>query len=174
MIKSDRDQKETDENKVLTELMKNAKENIDTIAKNCGLSSQKVWRMMRQLEKDQKIWGYSPVIDNTTQNLEKFILFIKRSQMKHDPKDIAEIVENLLAVIKKELGITMISSYLLYGEYDCIMLFTAKNIVQAKKFYEVIMKKYPEKQSIQMSQVLFTVRENYIVNPNIIKMTNLI
>jgi len=154
--------------------MKNSNETIDMIAKNCGFSKQKVLRMMKHLEKEQKIWGYAPVIDNTKQHLEKFILFIRRTTTQHNPKDINEIVANLLATTKQEIGVTMVSSYLLHGEYDWIMLFTAKSIIQAKKFSETIMQKYPDKQSIQISQVIFTVRENYMVNPEIIKMKDLI
>ena len=174
MVKSSSEQIEQDENKLLSELMKNSKQNIDVIAMNCGFSRQKAWRMMKQLERNKKIWGYTPVIDNNKQNLEKFILFVKRTQNKHDPKDIDEIIASLLASVKKELGITMVSSYLLHGEYDWIMLFTAKNIVQAKKFAQIIMTKFPGRQDIHISQILFTVRENYIQNPNIIEMKDYI
>jgi DNA-binding Lrp family transcriptional regulator len=38
MVKSSKNQMEQDEKKILSELMKNAKENIDTIAKRCGFS----------------------------------------------------------------------------------------------------------------------------------------
>jgi DNA-binding Lrp family transcriptional regulator len=150
--------------------MKNSKENIDTIAKNCGFSKQKVWRMIKQLEKDQKIWGYSTVVDNKKQNLSKFMLFFSRSEVKHDPKDIDEIIKNLLAPVKKELGITMVSSYYIHGQYDWVMIFSAHDIMQAKKFADWILQKFPGKQNIHISQILFTVRENYIQNPNIIEM----
>ena len=50
MSKSSKNKIEQDEKKLLTELTKNAKENIDTIAKSCGFSRQKAWRMMKQLE----------------------------------------------------------------------------------------------------------------------------
>ena len=64
MAKSSKDKIEQDEKKLISELMKNSKENIDTIAKHCGFSRQKAWKMMKRLEMDQKIWGYSAVIDN--------------------------------------------------------------------------------------------------------------
>ena len=41
MEKSSKNQKKTDENKLLTELMKNAKENLDIIAKNGGFPDKK-------------------------------------------------------------------------------------------------------------------------------------
>ncbi|HVQ00972.1 MAG TPA: winged helix-turn-helix transcriptional regulator, partial [Candidatus Thermoplasmatota archaeon] len=113
MAKSRKEQIEQDEEKLLFELMQNSKENVDTIAKNCGFSKQKAWRLIKKLEKNQKIWGYTTVVDNKKQDLSKFILFISRSHIKHDPKDIDEIVKNLLAPVKQQLGITIVSSYYL-------------------------------------------------------------
>ena len=169
MAKS-RKQIEQDEEKLLFELMRNSKENVDTIAKNCGFSKQKAWRLIKQLEKNQKIWGYTTVVDNKKQDLSKFILFISRSHIKHDPKDIDEIVKNLLAPVKQQLGITIVSSYYLHGQYDWMMIFTAADIMHAKRFADFILQKFPGRQDINISQILYTVRENYIPNPNIQEM----
>lgn len=174
MTKSHKDQIKEDEKKILSELMKSSKQNIDTIAKHCNFSRQKAWRLIKDLEKDQRIWGYSAVIDSEKQNLEKFILFIKRTLKPHDPEDITDILKNLLASVKKDLGVTMISSYRIHGEYDWVMIFSAKDIIHAKKFSEAIMQRFPGAQSIHISQILFTVRENYIKNPNIIEMKEFI
>jgi DNA-binding Lrp family transcriptional regulator len=170
MVKSTKGQMELDEKKLLAELMVHSKENIDTISKNCGFSKQKTWRMMKQLEKEQKIWGYSIVVDHTKQHLSKFMLLVSRTQLPHNPKDIGEVVANLLAPLKKEHGITMISSYFIHGQYDWVMIFSAEDIMHAKKFAEGIIQKFPGRQTIQISQILFTVRENYIPNPNINEM----
>ncbi|MBN2599554.1 MAG: Lrp/AsnC family transcriptional regulator [Candidatus Thermoplasmatota archaeon] len=174
MAKSTKDQMEQDAKRILSELMKNSRERIETIAKNCGFSRQKTLRIIKQLEKEKKIWGYSIVIDNQKQGLQKFMLFVKRTHIAHDQKDIDEIVKHLMSQIKKDLGITMISSYHIFGEYDWVMLFTAPNIIHARKFTETIMQKFPGRQSIHISQILFTVRENYIQNPNIIQMKEFI
>ncbi len=167
MGKTAKGQLELDEQKILDELMKNSKQNIDRIAKNCGFSRQKVWRLLKKLEERRLIWGYSTVIDHEKQGLQKFILSIKRSEFRHDSKDKDDIIKNLLAPMKKDLGITMITAYRIHGEYDWIMIFAAKDILQAKKFAEAIMQKYAEKQLIHISQVLYTTRENYIVNPDL-------
>ncbi|MCU0851462.1 MAG: Lrp/AsnC family transcriptional regulator [Candidatus Thermoplasmatota archaeon] len=174
MAKTANAQLDQDEQKILDELMKNSKQNIDRIAKKCGFSRQKAWRLIKQLEARQMIWGYSAVVDAEKQHLQKFILFIKRTEFHHDSQAREEIVGDLLAPIKKDLGITMVTSYRIHGEYDWVMIFTAKDILQAKKFAEAIMQKYAEKQSIHISQVLFTTRENYIVNPDLEKMKEFI
>ncbi len=68
-----------DEKKVIETLEKNAKENIETIAKKCGFSRQKVWRIIKNLEKQKVIWGYSTISDEEIQGMKHFILIIKRS-----------------------------------------------------------------------------------------------
>jgi len=57
MAKSSREQRDLDEKKVLAELQKNSNESIETIAKHCGFSRQKVWRTIKQLEENHMIWG---------------------------------------------------------------------------------------------------------------------
>ena len=57
-------QENSDEKKVLQELQGYAKESIDKIAKRCGFSRQKVWRIIKKLESNQTIWGYHAVVNN--------------------------------------------------------------------------------------------------------------
>jgi len=174
MAKSSREQIEQDENKLLSELMKNSKENIDTIAKHCGFSRQKAWRMIKQLEKNKKIWGYSAIVDSEKQGLEKFMLFFKRTHIPHNIKDAIEIATTHMNPMKKDLGIAILSSYRIHGEYDWVTVFTAKNVMQAKKFCDALMERFPDTQTTHLSQILFTVREQCIQNPNINKMKEFI
>ena len=57
MSKSSREQIDDDEKKVLWQLRRNSKESIDAIAKKCRFSRQKVWRIIKRLEKNKTIWG---------------------------------------------------------------------------------------------------------------------
>src|SRR5512136_908050 len=99
MAKSSKDQIEQDEKKILSELMKNSKENIDTIAKHCGFSRQKAWRMMKQLEAKGLIWGYTAVTDEEKMGLMHFILMIKRTMEKMDEK----VVDTIISTKTEEL-----------------------------------------------------------------------
>ena len=67
MAKSSKKQIYEDELKVIVELQKNAKENIDIISKKCGYSRQKVWRIIKRLEEDKTIWGYTAVVKEEKQ-----------------------------------------------------------------------------------------------------------
>ena len=172
MAKSSRDQMEEDENKLLSELMKNAKENLDAIAEHCGFSKQKAGRMIKQMENDHKIWGYSAIVDTESQGLQKFILCQKRKKTPFTQKDIEELAKTQMGDMKNDLGITAQSTYYIHGEYDWVTIFTAKDIVQAKKFADAVMQRFPGIVDIHISQILFTLREQYILNPNPMEMKN--
>ena len=68
MAKNSIRQIEEDEKQILLELSKNANKSINEIAKTCGFSRQKVWRIIKNLEKNNTIWGYVAVIDEEKQD----------------------------------------------------------------------------------------------------------
>ena len=166
MAKSSKDQIEQDEKKILSELMKNSKENIDTIAKHCGFSRQKAWRMIKQLEAKGLIWGYTAVIDEEKMGLMHFILMIKRTMEKIDEKIVDIIISTKTEEIAKELGITIESSAYLHGEYDWILTITAEDIKQVKKFSDKLIVLYPGgTEKITILQTLMFVKKHHILNP---------
>lgn len=52
MAKRSKRQVQEEQMKILAELRKNSNERIDTIAKNCGFSKQKVSKIIKQMEKN--------------------------------------------------------------------------------------------------------------------------
>jgi len=175
MSKSSRKQRDLDEKKVLSELVKNSKENVDTIAKHCGFSRQKVWRIIKQLEASQKIWGYSAIVDPEKQGLQKFIIFFKQSPRVSDSKTAEKVNLDEIKKNYSELDITIETSHYIHGEYDWIIIFTAKDIKQAKKFINLLQEKYPGLiEKINLSQVLYTTRDHCILNPDKLKVKEFI
>ena len=67
-----------DEKKVMHELEYNANESIDVIAKKCGFSRQKVWRIKKKLESNKTIWGYHAVVDHEKLHQKSYIMLIKK------------------------------------------------------------------------------------------------
>ena len=59
-----------DEKSVLEELKKNAHDSINEIANRCGFSRQKVWRIIKNLEEERTIWGYTAIVNNQKKGLE--------------------------------------------------------------------------------------------------------
>lgn len=75
---------------------------------------------------------------------------------------------NLDEIRKKysQLGIELQSSYFLHGEYDWVLIFTAEDIKQAKKFSELLLNVYPDLiDKTSLSQVIYSPREHHILNP---------
>jgi len=167
MSKNSRDQIEQDEKKILSELVKNSNENIDTIAKHCGLSRQKVTRAIKQMEAKGLIWGYTAIVDDEKIGQQHFILLINRTMEKMEEKVVDIIVSSKTNDLAKELGVTIESSAYVHGEYDWIMTITAENILQAKKFSDTLITLYPSgTKNITILQTMMFIRKQNILNPD--------
>jgi DNA-binding Lrp family transcriptional regulator len=167
MSKSSRDQIDKDEKKILSELVKNSNEKIETIAKHCGFSRQKTWRFIKQLEAKGLIWGYTAIFNEEKIGLMHFILMVKRTTKQIEEKTVDKIVSRKLEDLVAELGITIESSSYVHGEYDWIITFTAEDIKQAKKFSDSLVALHPGViEKITIMQTLMFIRKQYILNPD--------
>jgi DNA-binding Lrp family transcriptional regulator len=166
MPKVNRDQIDKDEKKILAELQKNANENIDTIAKRCGFSRQKVWRTIKQLEQNRLIWGYTAIIDDNKNDLHHYTLLLKRTPQQLLEKTVNIITSRKLEELVSEMGVIVESSYYVHGDYDWVLTFTAQNIMLAKKFCESIFALHPGviEKSVLL-ETLFMVKNHNILNP---------
>ncbi len=167
MSKSSREQIREDEFKVIEAIKKNSKESIDNIAKKCGFSRQKVWRIIKRLEKTKMVWGYSAVVDNEKLEMKDYLVLIKKANVPMG--NIANtIVEREIEDKAKKIGVDINSSYYLHGEYDWQINISAESIVGAKKFCEVLNKTYtPNIREIKLLEIIFPVKECGIQNPNV-------
>jgi DNA-binding Lrp family transcriptional regulator len=164
-----------DDMKVLVELQKHSNKSIDVIAKNCGFSRQKVWRIIKQMEKNHTIWGYTAVADEQKQALQKFVLLMKRSTKPIDHETADQLISYKTRKDVMGLGISVENSYFAHGEYDWILIFTAKDISHAKKFSDLLLSEYQEMVSkANLIQILMTLRSQHILNPNYMKMRELL
>ena len=168
-----RDNLEQDEKKILSELIKNSKENIDTIAKRCSFSRQKTWRFIKQLEAKRLIWGYTAIFDEQKIGLKHFVMMAKRNTGPLKEDTVTKIIKRDLDNMVKELGITIESSLYVHGEYDWIIAFTAKDIVYAKKLGDLLNEMHPGRlEKITILQTMMTIKKQYILNPERAKLKN--
>jgi len=171
MSKSSREQIDKDEKKILSELVKNSNENIETIAKHCGFSRQKVWRAIKRLEEKGLIWGYTAIFNEEKIGLIHFMLMVKRTTKQLEEKTADKIISRRLEDLVAELGITIESSSYVHGEYDWVITFTALDIKQAKKFSDSLITLYPGViEKIAIMQTLMFIRKHYILNPEKMKL----
>lgn len=167
MSKSSKNKIENDEKKILYELVKNSKENIETIAKHCGFSRQKTWRYIKQLEAKKLIWGYTAIFNDEKIGLTHFMVMIKRTTKKLDETTTNKIVSRRLEDLVAEIGITIENSAYVHGEYDWVLTFTAEDIKHAKKFCDAVVALHPGIiEKITIMQTLIFIRKQYILNPD--------
>jgi Lrp/AsnC family leucine-responsive transcriptional regulator len=167
MVKSSKEQKQEDEMKILAELTKKSNESIGTIAKHCGLSRQKVWRSIKQLEEKHIIWGYTAIFDEKKIGLTHFILMIKRTMKQPGETTADKIISRKIEDLIKKLGIAIESSFYVHGEYDWIITFTSMDIKHAKQIYDSLITLYPGViEKITIMETLMFIRKQYILNPD--------
>jgi len=167
MIKSPKEQKKEDEIKILAELTKNSNESIDTIAKHCGLSRQKVWRSIKQLEAKNLIWGYTAIFDEKKIGLNHFILMIKRTMKQPGEITVDKIILRKIEDLVEKLGIAIENSFYVHGEYDWVITFTSMDIKHAKQIYTSLITLYPGIiKKITIMETLMFIRKQNILNPD--------
>ena len=170
MAKSSIKQIEQDEKKILNELSKNANKSVNDIAKTCGFSRQKVWRVINNLEKNHTIWGYTAVLDNEKLNKTNYILLIKRTNKPISKKLIDDVITRNIADEVRKNGIDISCSFFSHGNYDWIICFNAPNIREAKGFMEYFNKLYEGFISdIHLITIMFSAVRSGIKNPEIEK-----
>ena len=167
MAKSSKKQIDQDEKRVIEQLQRNSNESIDKIAKTCGFSRQKVWRIIKRLENNKTIWGYTAIPDKEKQGVRHYILLLKQSNQPAN-----DIIDNILDSFKKyagkNLGVFVQTACILQGEYDMMLCFTAKDISVAKRFTEFIKKKYATYiGNMMMLEDVFSIRISGMMNPKV-------
>jgi len=165
MVKTSKTQVEQDEINVLDALEQHSKESIDEIAKSCGFSRQKVSRIIKNLEKNNVIWGYPPITEDGTSNLKQFILLVKRKTIPFDDDYKKELIFDKLDSYSPNVKVENIS--ITHGEYDGFVTFYAKDILCAKKLVGEIFTrigKYFER--YVLLETLFPIRKQGLKNPN--------
>jgi len=168
MPKSSRKQIDNDEKKILRELQRNSKESIDKIAKKCGFSRQKVWRIIKRLEDNKTIWGYRAVVDDEQINMKTYILLIKGRRLPIDNPAEKDIVERTMDKLGERIGVIVEDSIWLHGDYDWIMSFMAEDLKTAKRFYEALTQQYGENISeLKLMGTIVTVKKGGFDNPRV-------
>jgi DNA-binding Lrp family transcriptional regulator len=104
------------------------------IAKELESYRQKVWREKRKLEKENIIWGYTAVIDESKFN---HVLYVVLLKMKPMNKELAElIITRKIKEEPKKQKIHLINVLYVNGEYDWMIMFSAPDHAIARRYYD--------------------------------------
>jgi DNA-binding Lrp family transcriptional regulator len=155
-----------DEIKVLDALEQHSEDSIDKIAKSCGLSRQKVARIIKNLERNKVIWGYPPVTDEQLRNLEHFILLMKRNTVPFDEAFKKELIFDKLDNYSPDVRVENL--YIVHGKYDNVATFYAKDLVSAKKLVNEMFKKIGKYfDDYLLLETMISIRKQGIKNPQL-------
>jgi DNA-binding Lrp family transcriptional regulator len=165
---------DADEKKVMIELQKNSNESIDVLAKHCGFSRQKVWKIIKKFEKEKTIWGYHAVVETERFHQKNYILLIKKSNTPAS-KILDIIISRELDKNAENLNVFIVSSSYIHGSFDWQISFTAEDIRAAKKFCETVNRLYQGHiGEIVLLEEIFSVKTCGIQNPNIKKLKDFV
>jgi DNA-binding Lrp family transcriptional regulator len=173
MVKNSKETMVKDEQKVMNILQSNAKDSIDIIAKKCSFSRQKVWRIIKKVEKEKTIWGYSAIINEENIGMKHFIMLFKRTTQPANKNIIDEIAFKKLDDVFNDLTLRIESIYYVHGCYDGVISFWADNLVTAKKFinhFSIHMQGLIE--NIELLETIFPIRKQTIKNPHMEMLSN--
>ncbi len=173
MPKSTKKQIIDDEKMVISEYKNNTKYSIDKIAKRCGFSKQKVWKIIKRLEENNTIWGYPAIIDDEKIQTKRYVMLLKSGSTQAG-EPINKITDLTLQDKGKEVEVDILDGGYLHGSYDWIIIFTAKDLKNVKKFEDIVAKEYhPFISKIEVMEYIFPIKLSGIINPEINKLKEL-
>jgi len=169
MPKNSVKQIEQDEKKILDELTKNANMSVNEIANKLGFSRQKVWRIIKNLEKDKTIWGYTTIIDDNKMGRKRFHILLKKAPVKLTDEKLNIIINRGLRKIATKNKVNLESTYFFHGSYDGQICVTAEDIINVKNFIADMQKKLGEHyfKEADILEVLVPIQMRGFNNPNL-------
>lgn len=165
LTKTSKETMRNDEIKVLNIMEQYAKERISELGKRCGISPQKVGRIIKNLEKKKIIWGYSAITDGTLRDIKHYVLLVKRNAVPFDAsfkKELAfEKIDNILSSVTK-----IENMFFTHGSFDVVVTFYAPNLIEAKDFIQKIYKRVGKYfGEYLLLETLVPIRKNGLKNP---------
>ena len=173
MAKNSVKQIEQDEKRILEELKKNANKSINDIAETCHFSRQKVWRVIKNLEKNHTIWGYAAVVDEEKENKKSYIMLMKRTNKPVSQELLEHIITRERANEVRKMGIEITNSIFLHGTFDWILCFNAPDLKTAKGYIEMFNKFFEGYVSeVHLEEKIFATVSGGLDNPDAKKLNN--
>ena len=173
LTKTNKETRINDEIKVLNIIEQQAKKSISEIAKKCGFSNQKVARIIKDLEKNKIIWGYSAITDGEAKKLKHYMLLVKRSMVPLDAAMQNEVIFEKLDEYIPNLKIDDI--FITHEKFNTVITFYAPDLITAKGFVQEMFRRVEKYvKDYVLLEILFPIRKNGQKNPQIKKLVEYI
>jgi len=176
MSEHNNEQNSNIEEKILDELQKNCRLNLDEIGKKCGCSRYKVGRVIKKFENNKTIIGYSAVINPKKINLKHYIVLIKRTNKPVAEETLKKLpVTDITDILPDtKININLKDTSYLHGNFDWITTFTTNDISSAKEYCNQILRVFHKYVStIELLETVKPIRINglRIIDPKDIPAT---
>jgi len=168
MSKSSDKKIEEDKNNIIRMLTEDSRQSPNEIAKKLGFSRQKAWKLIKEIEREKKIWGYTAITGEEDDNGVTFFALTKNKIPMFDYIDT--IIKRIKERCIGELDIQVTGTFYLNGSYDWITIFTAKNITEAKIFCSYMEKHYGKYiERVELLESVFPLIKCGKINPELEK-----
>ena len=124
------------QNEILHALLEDPTKSLRIIAKELKSYRQKIWRVKKKFEEENIIWGYTAVIDDSKLNRIPYIMLLKMKPMSKELVDL--MLKRLYKREQEKQNIRLRDFWIVNGEYDWVIKFSAPNHASARKYYDTI------------------------------------
>jgi DNA-binding Lrp family transcriptional regulator len=162
------------DNEILHALLEDPTRSSRIIAKELKTYRQKIWREKKKLEEEHIIWGYTAVVDYEKLNYIPYILLLKMKPMSKELVDL--MLKRLYGKEQEKHHIRLRDFWIVNGEYDWVIKFSAPDHATARKYYDTIRLLYDEYLLTKpvMVDVNFCLVAEGKTNPEVEKLRNFI
>ena|GEM_PF-6406027 len=126
--------------KVILELVKNAKQSDSRLAKKLGCAQSTVFRIRKQLEKDNVIWGYSTIVDWTKLGYSMYVITIRTKPPTKEGTGL--VVKGIIAENAKKFGVSLLDIMMLFGEFEWCLLVAAPKEQNVHNYINFLRERY--------------------------------
>lgn len=165
---------ENEEN-VLKVLIENCRLNNSEIAEKVDITRQSVSRIIKRLENDKVIWGYTAIAsDFSISGIKKreYVALITTSNVGDTLRRIKKVVTDKkirgdFIKSNKLKSVDFVCGGIYHGPYDVMICFRAVDISDAKRLVISIKNNNPYVDKVDLLQPLVVVRRNGFPNPRL-------
>ncbi|UCE36529.1 MAG: Lrp/AsnC family transcriptional regulator [Thermoplasmata archaeon] len=129
-------------NEILHALLDDPTKSLRIIAKELKSYRQKIWREKRKLEEEHIIWGYTAVVDERKLNHVSYVMLLKMKPMTKELVDL--MLLRLHGKEQEKQNVRLQDLWIVNGEYDWVLRFSAPDHPTARRYYETLRYLYDE------------------------------
>ncbi len=128
--------------RLLHRLLEDPTRSVRAIAADLRSYRQRVWRHKRALERDRVVWGYTAVLDESKLGNVMYVVLMKMRPMDMPLAEL--IIGRQTSSEFHRQEVRLINVLYVNGEYDWLVMFTAKDHATARRYFDSIRVAYDD------------------------------